>query len=97
MKMLNIKNVRPKTKQKAIYVTKDNIKEFLEYAYPDKYDIDSLKLDNPRIPLCATVECTDSSSEPENFRLDKWYVSLFGGDYACCEDEYFITTYDIED
>lgn len=42
--MFDIKKVKLKTAQQAVFVTEDNYKEFINYAYPGDFNIDDLKL-----------------------------------------------------
>ena len=94
--MLNVKSIRPKTRQEAVYVTENNIKEFLKYAYPDDYDLDTLTIDRSKHPyLYADVEYSNifERVSSERFTLNKWYVT-YGNDW--CDNEYFEDEYEIE-
>lgn len=50
--MLDIKKVIPNDEFKAVYVTEENAKEFIEYAFPNEYNLDTLRIDKDETPLC---------------------------------------------
>lgn len=98
--MLDIKQARPKTRQKAVYVTEDNVKEFLEYAYPGDYNLDTLVIDRSEHPyLYASIDYLDTSifdnsyTSSSHFILNKWYVY---DDHDWYDDWYFEDKYEIE-
>lgn len=93
--MLNIKKVIPKKKQEAVYVTKENIKEFLEYAFLGEHNLDTLIINEEESNPYAVVTCGFSSDWLESFDLNKWYVSSKFNDgnwdvIECFEDNYEI-------
>ena len=96
--MLDIKNVRPKIRQKAVYVTEDNIKEFLEYAYPNEFILGTLHINKHEEPyVYAEVEYSESGFGMEDFLLNQWYVTSERNSSSWYDDEYFEDSYDIED
>lgn len=93
--MLDIKNVRPKVRQKAVYVTKDNIREFLKLAFPNEFKLDTLIINEEESNPYAVVTCGFSIDWLEAFDLNKWYVSSKFNDgnwdvIECFEDNYDI-------
>lgn len=95
--MLDIKNIRPKIRQKAVYITEDNIKEFIEYAYPNKFILDTLHIDKHEEPyIYAEVEYAKSDFGMEDFLLNQWYVTSERNGTCWYDDEYFEDSYDIE-
>ena len=55
--MLDVKSIRSKIRQKAVYVTEDNVKEFLKYTHPGDYNLDTLVIDRSELPyIYARVE-----------------------------------------
>lgn len=96
--MLDIKNIRPKVRQKAVYVTENNIKEFLEYAFPDEYVIGTLLINKHETPyIYAEVEYAESGFGIETFLLNQWYVTDEHRGLHWYDDEYFEKKYDIEE
>lgn len=100
--MLDIKNIIPKIRQKAVYVTKDNIREFLKLAFPDEFKLDTLFVDESESPyIYASVRYRDcyitASKQYENFILNTWYVTDKRDESAWYDDEYFEENYDIEE
>lgn len=99
--MLDVKNVRSKVRQKAVYVTKDNIREFLKLVYPKEFKLDTLEIDESESPFVyASVRYRDcyvtASKFYEHFILNTWYVTDERNDSAWYDDEYFEDNYDIE-
>lgn len=99
--MLDIKDVRPKVRQKAVYVTRENIKEFLKFAFPDEFKLDTLFIDESESPyIYAIVRYMDcyitAINQYRRFILNTWYVTDERNDDDWYDDEYFEENYDIE-
>ena len=96
--MLDIKNIRPKVKQKAVYVTEDNIKEFLKYAFSNEFNLNTLIIDKDGSPyIRAVVKYKNDDFVYGNFPLNRWYVSDERNDKDWGWDECFEDNYEIEE
>lgn len=95
--MLDVMAVRPKIRQKAVYVTEENVKEFLEYAYPDEFVLDTLYINKHEEPyIYAEIEYVKSDFGIECFLLNQWYVTSERNGSSWYDDEYFEDRYEIE-
>lgn len=96
--MLDIKKVIPNDEFKAVYVTEENAKEFIEYAFPNEYNLDTLRIDKDETPyVYAVVDSKDGSIKNDPIILNRWYVSNERNDNDWNWDECFEDNYDIEE
>ena len=74
--MLDIKKAIPNVEFKAVYVTEENAKEFIAYAYPNEYNLDTLRIYKDKAPYVhAVVDSKDGSIKNDLFILNRWYFT----------------------
>ena len=99
MKMLDIKKVIPNDEFKAVYVTEENAKEFIAYAFPNEYNLDTLRIDKDEYPyVYAVVDYINANVKNSFFILNRWYLEradVIDPDYGWFEEEYFEKCYKI--
>lgn len=70
--MFDIKKVKPKNAQQAVFVTKDNYKEFINYAFPEDFNLDDLKIYETGDILVTGFHLRHGYNKA--IILNRWYV-----------------------